>query len=120
MPNLHAILQPIGPPDDACAYAYGGEAVRVRCVWAKICALGREEATRKGALEAAAEARAWRRLTARPWAPLALGPGGRGWPQRRRYRVWLPSLPVDTRAISRLFRIRGRLNFTTFQVEVIK
>lgn len=72
--DLHALLQPLGPPDDPRPDAHGREAVRLRRVRPQVRALRREEAAREGAPQAAIEARArrWRAPLASPRAALAL------------------------------------------------
>lgn len=73
MSDLHALVQPVGPPDDARADTHGREALRMRRVRTQVRALRREEATRESAPEAEAEARA------RRWRP---GPPPRAAPAR--------------------------------------
>lgn len=128
VPDLHEIVQQIGPPNDPREDAHRGEAVRVRRVRPQVRALRREEAARESAPEAKAEARARRRRPRPPRtapARAALAAGARAFARA------LARAGARAHALARTFqrrrardprdaRVRGQLNFTTFHVEVIK
>lgn len=115
MPNLHALVQQIGSPNDARPDAHGWETVRVWHLRAEVCEIGREEAAREGAPEAAAEARA-RRAGAPPRRALARVALARA----RAGRVArLRELRLARGArVARDILVRGWLNFYIFTLKL--